>query len=158
MFEIINLSLITFYILEFWYLKTNISNKYFKKILLYHILSQKALLYIIYISSFIEIISFLNNFYENYMSFVCFLDEFIVGILLNITILSGICVAKIKYKENIPNHIYKVINHLLVLGMIWFLFDKSTQVNNVYENFYFRFFLNIFSCSYLYYIQHIFVK
>lgn len=158
MFEEFNLSLITFYILEFWYLKADIPNKYFKNILLCHIICQKLLLYIIYISSFIEIISFLNNFYENYMSFVPFLDEFIVGILLNITILSGICVAKIKYKKNIPNHIYKVINHLLVLGMIWFIFDKSTQVNNVYENFYFRFFLNIFSCKYLYYIQQIFVK
>ena len=158
MFEELNLLLITCYIIEFWYLKKNISNKNFKKILLYHIIFQKLLLYIIYISSFMEILSFYNNFYENYMIFVSFLDKYIVGSLLNLTILSGIGVAKIKYKRNIPNHIYKVINHLLLLGIIWFIFDKSTQVDNVCKNFYFRIFLNIFSCSYLYYIQQIFVK
>lgn len=158
MFEELNLILITFYIIEFWYLKTKIPNKYLKNILLYHIICQKLLLYIIYISSFIEIISFLINFYENYMLFVSFLDKYIVGSLLNITILSGICIAKKKYKKNVPNHIYNAINHLLILGIIWFVFDKSTQVNNVCDNFYFRIFLNIFSCSYLYYIQQIFVK
>ena len=78
------------------------------------------------------------------MLFVSFLDKYIVGTLLNITILSGICVAKIKYKENIKNNIYKVINHLLVLGMIWFIFDKSTQVNNVCDNFILEFFKYIF--------------
>lgn len=87
------------------------------------------------------------------MSIVPHVDEYVVGCLLNIVVASGICLSKIKYGKNIPQHIHKTIQRLIILGLFWFLLDKTTQKITSFDAFYIQMCINIFSCWYIIKIQ-----
>jgi len=116
----------------------------------WHIFFQIWFAFLVYFSSFLEIISFFCNQYENYMLFVPILDVYIVGPLLTLSCISGIFLAKKKYKKKIPKHIHQVIQKLFYFGIFWACFDKTTQGS---ANFYIRCVINSFSCFLVYHLQ-----
>jgi hypothetical protein len=92
------------------------------------------------------------------MMLVPILDEYVVGTILNIIVVSGVFVAKIKYDKKIPKHIHNVIQKLKNLGLFWFVLDKTTQHISFFDTFFLRICINIFSCYQLFEIQKLMIK
>lgn len=84
------------------------------------------------------------------MLFVPFLDVYVVGPLLTLSCISGIFLAKQKYKKKIPTHIHQVIQKLFYFGIFWACFDKTTQGD---ATFHVRCVINSFSCFLVYHLQ-----
>ena len=151
--ETFNLFCISFLLIEFYSSNVSIPTYLFLPSLIIHILSQKLFTGIVITSSVMELFFYLLDNYKFYMMIVPYIDEYIVGLLLNIVVASGICLSKIKYGKKIPRHIHKTIQRLKILGLFWFLFDKTTQNITSFDIFYIRMCINIFSCWYIIKIQ-----
>lgn len=156
--ELFNLTCISLTLFEYATFNTKPPNFLFIPSLSLHIVSQKIYIWIIILSSIIEFLTYFLNYYKDYMMFVPLLDEYIVGTILNIIVVTGVLVAKIKYGKNIPTHIQNVIQKLQNLGLFWFLLDKTSQSISFFDTFFIRVCINIFSCFKLFEIQKLMIK
>ena len=148
MIEILNIFSITLFIMEYFYINTPISSKYFRPTLFIHILCQSLFCNIIVLSSLLEPLFW----YFQIVSIISYLDKYIVSTLLNGTIITGILISKMKYKKKIPTHIKNVINLLFRMGIFWIICDKTTQNISSFQILLLRLFLNSISCSIFYFL------
>lgn len=137
----------------------------YQGILISHIFTQNTLFYIIYGSSLLEIIFLYLNQIVRYMNFIHLFDKYVVGFLMNYTITSGLLIAKNKYGRYRPTFIKKTIHCLLILSIIYFLFDKTTQIyftseyqDKVFFTTIIRIPINILSIYQFYKIQYVMKK
>lgn len=156
--EIFNLLCISLTLFEYATLNSTLPHFLFIPSLSLHIFSQYMYVWIVLFSSVMECFTYFFQYYKYYMGFVPILDEYIVGTLLNVIVVTGIFVSKIKYGKKIPKHIQKVIQKLKNLGLLWFLLDKTTQQISWFDTFSIRLVINIFSCYKLLEIQKLMIK
>lgn len=151
--ETFNLVCISLFLLEYSTINFIPPVFWYREILFLHIFCQHLYVWIIVFSSFLEFLFYFLNWNKYYLFFVPWLDEYVVGTLLNSIVFSGIYISKIKYRHTIPEHIQTVITSLKKLGLFWFLLDKTTQKITFFDTFYIRSILNLFSCYQLFQIQ-----
>jgi hypothetical protein len=149
MIEIFNIISMTLFILEYFYINNKVSIKYFRSILFLHIICQWLFCNIIILSSILEPIFW----YYEITFIISNLDKYIVSSLLNLTVISGILISKMKYKKKIPSHIKNVVNILFLMGIFWLICDKTTQDISCVSILILRIFLNLFSCSVFSFLQ-----
>ena len=159
MIQIFNLLCISMSFIEFKTInKRYFDEKYYKLFIILHIYSQSVFFYVVYISSIIEVVTYTIGYYNNYLSIVPLIDDYIAGTSLNLTCMSGIMISKIKYKNKIPNHINEVINTLIYFGLFWAISDKTSQVMIGKFVFYIRLLVNIISCLFVSYIKNLMTR
>lgn len=156
--EVFNLTCISLTLLEYATINKTPPDSVLVPSLTLHIISQNIYIWIVVLSSIIEFFAYFFNYYKDYMMFVPLLDEYVVGTILNIIVLTGVFVAKIKYGTKIPKHIQNVIQKLQNLGLFWFVLDKTSQHITFFDTFFLRIAINIFSCYKLFEIQKLMIK
>lgn len=156
--EVFNLTCISLTLLEYATINKTPPDSVLVPSLALHIISQNIYIWIVVLSSIIEFLAYFFNYYKDYMMFVPLLDEYIVGTILNVIVVTGVFVAKIRYGKKIPKHIQNVIQKLQNLGLFWFIVDKTSQHISFFDTFILRIAINIFSCYKLFEIQKLMIK
>jgi len=156
--EVFNLTCISLTLLEYATINKTPPDSLLVPSLALHIISQNIYIWIVVLSSIVEFLAYFFNCYKDYMMFVPLLDEYVVGTILNIIVVTGVLVAKIRYGKKIPKHIQNVIQKLQNLGLFWFIVDKTSQHISFFDTFFLRVGINIFSCYKLFEIQKLMIK